>query len=336
MKIFFILFFTLLTFNRLDSLEFNKVVFWGHKLHTHTHSYIQAAFKKGFDYLGYETYWFDDQDEILDFDFSNSLFFTIYEHDKKVPLRDDCYYVYHHCWCKEHRCANEKYGQMVREGRAICLKCFWKEYLEPDSDYQQIDTYIYKSPKNRELIFPWATDLLPHEIDNMKQKIAQMDIKNRTIFIGTITDSGFSANFKQIQPFLIAAKKRKIASLTMDPWTNPISNEECMELIQESLLAPALQGKWQVENGYIPCRIFKNISYGKMDITNSEYVYNLFEKQIVFNKDSKKLLRDSLDELERHTLEKQFALMDFVKENHTYLNRINNILDLFEEIKTND
>ena len=36
-----------------------------------------------------------------------------------------------------------------------------------------------------------------------------------------------------------------------------------MLLIQESIIAPALQTDWQVEHEYIPCRIFKNISYGK-------------------------------------------------------------------------
>ena len=32
-----------------------------------------------------------------------------------------------------------------------------------------------------------------------------------------------------------------------------------MELIQESILAPAIQEPWQVTHGYIPCRVFKNL-----------------------------------------------------------------------------
>jgi len=42
------------------------------------------------------------------------------------------------------------------------------------------------------------------------------------------------------------------------------SIEENMKLIQESIIAPALQDSHQINHEYIPCRIFKNISYGKM------------------------------------------------------------------------
>jgi hypothetical protein len=92
MKHFFIA--SLISLQILNSLEIDKVVIWGHKLHTHTHSYIQAAFHKGFEHLGYKVYWFDDKDNEENFDFSNSFFFTVAENDNNVPIRDDCYYVY--------------------------------------------------------------------------------------------------------------------------------------------------------------------------------------------------------------------------------------------------
>ena len=37
-----------------------RVIIWGYKPHTHTHSYIHWSFFDGFKSLGYETYWFDD------------------------------------------------------------------------------------------------------------------------------------------------------------------------------------------------------------------------------------------------------------------------------------
>ena len=37
-----------------------KIVIWGYPLHSHTHSYIHAAFYKAFTHLEYETYWFHD------------------------------------------------------------------------------------------------------------------------------------------------------------------------------------------------------------------------------------------------------------------------------------
>jgi hypothetical protein len=60
-----------------------KVVLWGHKLHTHTHSYIHFAFHKAFKHLGYDTYWFDNNDDVSGFDFFGSLFITEGQVDSK-------------------------------------------------------------------------------------------------------------------------------------------------------------------------------------------------------------------------------------------------------------
>ena len=41
---------------------FQKVIIWGYPLNTHTHSFVHYGWHKGFKALGYETYWFHDQD----------------------------------------------------------------------------------------------------------------------------------------------------------------------------------------------------------------------------------------------------------------------------------
>jgi hypothetical protein len=64
----------ILCLGRMDAID--KVVIWGHKLHTHTHSYIHEGFFRAFENLGYPTYWFDKLDDIADFDFSNTFFIT--------------------------------------------------------------------------------------------------------------------------------------------------------------------------------------------------------------------------------------------------------------------
>jgi hypothetical protein len=41
--------------------------------------------------------------------------------------------------------------------------------------------------------------------------------------------------------------------------------------IRRSRIAPAIAGRWQVEHNYLPCRMFKNISYGQLgDLERSE------------------------------------------------------------------
>ena len=79
--------------------------------------------------------------------------------------------------------------------------------------------------------------------------------------------------------------------------------------------------------GYIPCRIFKNISYGHMGVTNSEYVNKVFNDQLIFSNDTYQLYHKVKEEI---TPEKTKELMKLVKEKHTYINRINQILELFK------
>src|SRR5580700_7720749 len=76
---------------------FEKVVIWGHKLHSHTHSYVHQGFFTAFKHLGYPTYWFDDTDAVSDFDWTDTLFITEGQVDKKIPLRMDCHYMLHNC-----------------------------------------------------------------------------------------------------------------------------------------------------------------------------------------------------------------------------------------------
>jgi hypothetical protein len=99
-------------------------------------------------------------------------------------------------------------------------------------------------------------------------------------------------------------------------------------------MAPAIVGQWQKMVGYIPCRIFKNISYGQMGITNSPRVYELFEEKIIYNSDEYQLFFDARHALMRTTHKQLFELMDFVRDKHTYLNRIETLLDFFQHVKS--
>ena len=100
-----------------------------------------------------------------------------------------------------------------------------------------------------------------------------------------------------------------------------------LERTANSFLAPAIVGKWQGERGYIPCRIFINIAAGQLGVTNSRRVYELFDQKIVYNTDTYQLFSDALERLRTWSLEDQYALMDVVKNKHTYLNRIETILN---------
>lgn len=76
-------------------VNFSKIVVWGFPLHSHTHSYIFFSFVKAFKHLGYDTYWLNNDSDISNLNFENSLFLTEYQVEQKIPVLNSCKYVAH-------------------------------------------------------------------------------------------------------------------------------------------------------------------------------------------------------------------------------------------------
>jgi len=312
------------TANFVQQKPFSKVVIWGHKLHSHTHSWIHWAFYRAFKHLGYNTYWLDSKDKTEHIDFSNSLFITEWQDDKDMPLRDDCRYIVHNC----HN--TKKYDALLKKGMCINLRVYWNKYKE--EKYEKIDEYVYIDRDSRLLCMPWATDLLPHEIEKNKEKIKRTKKEKMVCWIGTIGGQKFG-NINEITPFRNAVRKNGF--MFVEKFLN-ISMEKNMEYVQKSFIAPAIAGTVQLELGYIPCRIFKNISYGAMGVTNSKTVYDFFEQKIVYNPDTEQLFYDAKKRIENLKWEELFELMDLVRDKHTYLNRIEILFEFMHLIKPFD
>lgn len=290
---------------------FEKVIIWGHKLGTHTHSYVHNGFFIAFKQMGYSVYWFDDRDDVSHFDFSNSLFLTEGQVDKNIPLRSDCTYLLHNVLQKNYETVDRK------------QQFFFQVYTDDilSRDVKKIDTCIYFDFNERCLYMPWATDLLPHEIDSIKDQLSSTHSYTAE-WIGTI-GSGHFGNLTELTPFMTACEDAGV----IFNQHNSISLEDHIQLIQNSYMAPTIVGEWQKEKGYIPCRIFKNISYGAMGITNSLRVYQLFEENVVYNPDTYQLFHDAQERLKTYTREDQIRLMEIVRDKHTYVHRIQTLLD---------
>ena len=116
---------------------------------------------------------------------------------------------------------------------------------------------------------PWATDLLPHEIeDNMNLvRKGQVPKESKTaVFVGS-RSGGVHGNDTELRKFQEGCSKVGI-QFTCHTSTS-INNAAAQKLIQDCQVAPTIVGTWQKDKGYIPCRIFKTISYGHFGLTNS-------------------------------------------------------------------
>lgn len=315
------IFILLLYFSSLSA--FDKVVIWGHKLHSHTHSYIHDSFYNAFKHLGYNVEWYDKNDQIDGIDFANTLFLTEGQVDEGIPLQKDGVYILHNCNPKKYQGLDYFYLQVYND----------TVLNEPSA--LQIDKCIYFDFPGRCVYIPWATDLLPNEIDVIKRKVGKVKKSPKIYWVGTVGD-GYYGNKSEIDPFINACKESNIVFVPSNPNGTGISAKKHQDLILKSYMAPAIVGEWQKSVGYIPCRIFKNISYGQWGITNSKRVYELFDNKIVYNSDTYQLFKDAQQKLKTLRNEELFGLMDIVKTKHTYLNRIETLLRFHRLLKLYD
>ncbi|MDR3550952.1 MAG: hypothetical protein P4L31_06070 [Candidatus Babeliales bacterium] len=300
-------------------LPFKKVIIWGHKLHSHTHSYIHFSFHKTFKHLGYDTLWLDKNDDTSCIDFSNSLFITEGQVDQNIPLREDCRYILHNC-------NPAKYKKLFDQNLCIILQVYSHDCLKRKET--KIDDCMHINIEQKTIYMPWATDLLPDEIDEMKKQLPSQKRQKAVYWIGTV-GGGVHGNQDQLDPFAKACRENHVKFQHI----THAEQAENIDLICKSYMAPAIQGKWQCDNGYVPCRIFKNISYGQMGITNSKTIYDLFKGKIVYNEDTHQLFYDAKKRLKNMDINEMYDLMDFVKTKHTYINRIESLLDFLNYFK---
>ena len=190
----------------------------------------------------------------------------------------------------------------------------------------KIDDCIYTNGEG--LWMPWATDLLPHEIEQNKINALPFNSNSREInWVGTIGEGVFG-NVDQINPFKKACQDNGV-NFTSTICSKSI--EDNAELIRKSYMAPVIVGEWQQRVGYVPCRAFKNLSYGQFIMTNSPRIAELFGNKTIFNTDTYWLFQDAKNRLERMEVSELHNLMDFIRDKHTYMNRIERILSFIDE-----
>ncbi len=302
-----------------------KIVIWGYPLHTHTHSYIHNGFKKGFESLGQEVYWFHDDDYPEDFDYDDCVFLTEGFADKNIPLRKNSTYFVHVCVNPSKYLGNVKKLIDVRYLQESMDKDNY-EFVLDRSNCEELDRGILydKNSKEYDIVYAaWATDLLPNEIND---EWVNIERENHYYFVGSVSGTGRFANAQLIQQFVDCCSENNIGFTYINPWQTPISDEENRILTQKSILSPDFRNVTHKKWGYLACRLVKSISYGHLGMTNSPINARFIDDSIVCENEIPKLFEQGM----KHKDDKDIILhqMNVVRNHHTYLNRINGLLKL--------
>jgi hypothetical protein len=333
-----------------SKIQIRQFVVWGYKLHSHTHSYIHNAFYHAFQYRGLPVLWLDETDDISRIDFSRTLFLTEHNVNKQIPCRKDCLYLTHYVDVGD-------YPGVPKE-HIIVLKMSQRDFTEEDKDwgkgvvYEELRaTRGYGEPWEYHAQVEgyhcwytyWATDIFPSQIDENIQKLESGEFeakRTREIhFVGHMEE--IWVYFKMLCDSNGIPFHHHGASFSRNSERNR-STEENMDLIQKSWFAPAFQSDHQVKHRYLPCRLFKNISYGKMGMTNNPAMVELLGKYLKEGEQGPLFSREVIELVSQGIEYEHMAytengkkrlkrLMEIIRDHHTFLNRLETLRNFIED-----
>lgn len=307
-----------------DLNEIKRVVIWGLRKKFHTHRYIHKAFYENAKKLGYEVIWVEDEKSNQKYIKSGDLIISAEPVGKMVPekfkisdynlpIRNDVFYCLH----KFKNIFLDELKNRVDKNRILELLVYENKAEESDI---KIRPAVFFDSQKRILYQPWGTNLLPQEF---KKPVFN---NNKLVFwIGSVwNDINNHGNLNEIKDLKIALEKRglKFVHLRFIPdWLN-------IFLVRFSRIAPAIGGRIQAEVNYLPCRVFKNISYGQLALTNVKKFKDILGEYFIEG--------DSIDELIGNVLlldEKKYKEMVIGQQkninNYTYEKAIKNIIQTF-------
>ena len=324
----------------MDKL-FKRWCIWGHTLHTHTSSYVHNGFYRALISMGHHCDWVADlPNNMLNIE-PYTVFITEGQVDKYIPLRSDCFYVIHHSDKARYLAAGVPeahilrmiiYDNKVKNIGETVLGKPWNKYITDDHPVETYLEWTHDKPGlnyGRTLHFPWATDLLPPEVQYNMDNLEHIAKKKKTGFYFV----GFYAGTQQDYGRFL--QQYGITYIPAGGFSDKnLSIEENMDRIQSSYFASAISQQNQVDRGYLPCRIFKNISYGAFGVTNNPAIGEFFkdyadEYSLIVDTDFKRLTEKALHRMMNRNFESERKLMAFIRDEHTYINRVQGIVGGF-------
>jgi hypothetical protein len=303
-------------------MEIKRIIIWGLRRKYNTFRYIYKAFYETAKKIGYEVLWLEDSKNNIKYIKPGDLILTAdpvgkmvpekfkFE-DYNLPVRDDIYYCLHNVKdvFKNKLCKNNYINlEVYREGN----------FFSKNTEKWGPVTYFDKETKT--LHQPWGTDLLANEF---RKPVFN---KNKFVFwVGSIwNDKQNHGNISEIAELKETLKKNKLYFIHARFVPNFIN----MLLVRLSRIAPAIAGKTQVEENYMPCRMFKNISYGQLGITNVKRFKDILGDSFIEGDSIEKIIENALSLSKEEYIKKTAAQQEIIKK-YTYKESIENIFKAF-------
>lgn len=236
-----------------------RIVIWGLKSSRHSRRYIHQGFYSSFRRLGYDTVWVDDKKSNQALLEGSNLVLAVDVASTHLQWRPNNQYVLH----------NLKREDFISQPNVLNLQVITRA-----SSGLSLDESIAKyDSKSKTLFQPWG---ISEEISHWK---SPSEKNSKTEFwIGAIWNNSLNqGNSKVMGEYVDALREREInlrrVGGTRSIRKSGVNPLKALDLVNRSPIGSAIVGQWQLENQYIPCRLFKNIAAGHVPTSNANFNY---------------------------------------------------------------
>ena len=130
------------------------------------------------------------------------------------------------------------------------------------SNSDKLNRACYYSKDHRTVYQPWGFPDHQIKVENNEASI----FSDNEYFVGSIWDNDLNqGNINEIENFKAQLFKNSVNFVHCKGLPDFLMGK----FIRYSRYAMALVGKWQAQEGYMPCRLFKNMNYGRVGLINS-------------------------------------------------------------------
>jgi len=303
---------------KMETNKIKRIIVWGLRNKYHTHRHIHQAFYENAKKLGYKALWLEDEKKNAKYIEVGDLIITsgpvgnmvaekfTFE-DYNLPVRNDVFYCLHNI--------KDVFINKLNPNNYINLQVYSSLHLKNSDEVWGPATRFDKNTKT--LYQPWGTDLLAEEF-----KKPVFNKHSLVFWVGSVwNDADNRGNIEAVNELKQVLKKNHLNFIQLRFIPDFINRF----FIRKSRVAPAIAGLYQVEVDYLPCRMFKNISYGQLGITNVKKFKDILGDSYIEGDTIEELIDNALSLTKEEYIKMVKTQQEIIK-NYTYKTALENII----------
>jgi hypothetical protein len=293
--------------------RYDRYVFWGQLTSRADFHYIYGPWQATLRRLGAENvHWVDDDPSNIDVVQPGSWVTAMDLACKYLPIVEDCDYVPHHF----------SLADRVDDDHRVTLEV----YTDDRKGDEWWGHMTYWDAPNQVLTEPWGSDLMAHEFMEPATTVFDSEVVH---YVGSIwNDELDQGNVNEIDGLRVELEKRGIRFEQVQG----VTDAENAAYVRASRINPAIAGRWQVEHGYLPCRLFKAIAYGSLGITNVARAETVLGDATFFSPSVATLVDEALSLSQRDWYRLVGAQQDAIA-GYDYAAKMRHLFRAFDEVR---